>query len=163
MTVRIRVLYLIIIIESEVWPIFHCVGISHGTVVWAVILSILFINSQEIYVTPPWSAAVTDPIWYVLWTIYCSHKVLSVSSVPVMQNVIGIYQRLLLLNVPYRQHWVSLRFSWGNYSTEYICITFKNLYLAAPYRLVSGIIFIQTTATRSKTPRGINSNCYHNW
>ena len=135
MTVRIGVLYLVIIIESEVWPIFHCLGIGHETGVWAVFRSILFINSQEMYGSPPWSAAVTDPIWYVLWTIYCSHKVLAVSSMPVMQNFIGIYQRLLLLNVPYRQHWFSWWFTWGNYSTEYICITFINLCLAAPYRL----------------------------
>ena len=34
--VRIRVLYLIIIIKSEVWPIFHCLGLSHETTVCAV-------------------------------------------------------------------------------------------------------------------------------
>ena len=36
MTVRISVLYLIIIIKSEVWPICHCLGLGHETMVGAV-------------------------------------------------------------------------------------------------------------------------------
>ena len=40
MIVRIRVVYLIIIITSEVWPICHCLGLGQGTMVCAVCLSI---------------------------------------------------------------------------------------------------------------------------
>lgn len=39
MIVRIRVLNLIIIIESEVWTIYHCLGLCHETMVCAVCLS----------------------------------------------------------------------------------------------------------------------------
>ena len=39
---RIGVLYLIIIVKSEVWPICHCLGLGHVTMVWAVCVSIFF-------------------------------------------------------------------------------------------------------------------------
>ena len=38
MIVRICVLYLIIIIKSEVWPIYHCLGLDYETMVCAVCL-----------------------------------------------------------------------------------------------------------------------------
>ena len=34
MIVRIYLLYLIIIIKSDVWPICHCLGLGHETMVW---------------------------------------------------------------------------------------------------------------------------------
>ena len=40
--VRICVLYLIIIIKSEVWPICHCLGLCHETMVYAVYISIFW-------------------------------------------------------------------------------------------------------------------------
>ena len=49
MIVRIRVLYLIIIIKSEIWPICHCLGLGHEAMVCAVCLSIcLFFTLQVI-------------------------------------------------------------------------------------------------------------------
>ena len=33
---RIRVLYLISIIKSEIWPVCHCLGLGHEITVWAV-------------------------------------------------------------------------------------------------------------------------------
>ena len=42
MIVRIRVIYLIFTIKSEVWPICHCLGSGHETLVCAVCLSIFF-------------------------------------------------------------------------------------------------------------------------
>ena len=39
--VRIHILYLIIIIKSEVWPICHCLRLGHETMTCAVCLSIL--------------------------------------------------------------------------------------------------------------------------
>ena len=42
MVVRIQVLYLIIIIKSEVWPICHCLGFGHETMACAVCLSIFY-------------------------------------------------------------------------------------------------------------------------
>ena len=42
MIVRIRVIYLIFTIKSEVWPICHCLGLGHETLVCAVCLSIFF-------------------------------------------------------------------------------------------------------------------------
>ena len=44
--VRIRVLYQIIIIKSEVWPTCHCLGTSHETMASAICLSI-FLKSQK--------------------------------------------------------------------------------------------------------------------
>ena len=43
--VRIRVLYLIIIIKSEVWPICHCLGLGHETMVCAVCLPV-FLSAE---------------------------------------------------------------------------------------------------------------------
>ena len=40
MIVRISVLYLNIIIKSEVWPICHCLGLGHETIICSVCLSI---------------------------------------------------------------------------------------------------------------------------
>ena len=39
--VKICVLYLVVIIKSEVWPICHCLGLGHETVACAVCLSVL--------------------------------------------------------------------------------------------------------------------------
>ena len=38
--VRIHVLYLIIIVKLKLWPISHCLGLGHETIVYAVCLSI---------------------------------------------------------------------------------------------------------------------------
>ena len=43
MIVRICVLYLIIIIRSEIWPICHCLGLSYETMVCVAYLFILLI------------------------------------------------------------------------------------------------------------------------
>ena len=40
MIVKIRILYLIVIIKPDVWPVCHCLGLSHETMVCAVCLSI---------------------------------------------------------------------------------------------------------------------------
>ena len=52
MIVRIHVLDLIIIIESEVWPIWHCLGLGHEKMVCAVCLYIFFwyILNTHIYI-----------------------------------------------------------------------------------------------------------------
>ena len=36
----LRLLYLLIIIKSEVWPVCHCLGFGHEAMVWATCLSI---------------------------------------------------------------------------------------------------------------------------
>ena len=48
MILRIWIFYLILIIRLEVWPISHCLGLGHETMVGAVCLSILYI-----YIYPP--------------------------------------------------------------------------------------------------------------
>ena len=48
MTVRMCVLYLIIIIKSEVWRICHCLVLGHETMVCAVCISIFLYMSLEI-------------------------------------------------------------------------------------------------------------------
>ena len=50
MIVRVRVLYVITIIKSEVWPTCHCYGLGHGTMVCAVCLFI-FLTIQTGHLT----------------------------------------------------------------------------------------------------------------
>ena len=45
---RIRVLYFIIIIKSEVWPVCHCLGLGHETVVCAV-CRFIFLSHTHLY------------------------------------------------------------------------------------------------------------------
>ena len=49
MIVRIRALYFIITIKSEVWPICHCLGFGHETMVCAVYLFIFLLHWTAIY------------------------------------------------------------------------------------------------------------------
>ena len=49
MIVRIRVLYFIIIIKSEVWPIYHCLRFDNETMVCAVCLIFIFLQTEHYF------------------------------------------------------------------------------------------------------------------
>ena len=65
MILRIRVLYLIIVIKSEVWPICHCLGLGHETMVGALCLSI-FLRSR-FYMT---NLIIFIINWFMPWRLY---------------------------------------------------------------------------------------------
>ena len=68
---RMYILYLIIIINSEVWTITHCLGLGHETMVSAVCLSIFLFLHYYIILT-------TDTPWFVrkdnTWGVPCEVK-----------------------------------------------------------------------------------------
>ena len=65
MVVRIRALYLIIIIKWAVWPICHCLGQGHKTIVYAVCL---FMYSYDLRIWP--QNVVYPHIWSIYTKIY---------------------------------------------------------------------------------------------
>ena len=78
MIVRICALNLIIIIESELWPICHCSRLGHETMVCAVWLSI-FLSSTGIYRDPDTSGnQVVDIIAIMLMNLYSMSKIRTV-------------------------------------------------------------------------------------
>ena len=80
MMVRIRILYLVIIIKSEVWPICHCLGLGYETMVCAVCLSI-FLCSHFNRTDTEWQRqwCIPQTLWYKThlrqlncWSLRCS-------------------------------------------------------------------------------------------
>ena len=65
MIVRIRVLYLTIIIKSEVWPICHCLWLGQETMLCAVSLSIVLLH----YFVFEYSIDVFGALWMTSYSI----------------------------------------------------------------------------------------------
>ena len=63
---RIYILYLIIIIESELWTITHCLGLGRETMVCAVCLSV-FLRQNYTKMFSPWKYSVYSLCYVCKW------------------------------------------------------------------------------------------------
>ena len=80
--VRICILFLIIIMKSELWPICHCLGLGHETMVCVVCIFIFLLDygiSSPLAIDRPQSYA--RPLKNVkVWQIIDCHRITNKSS-----------------------------------------------------------------------------------